>query len=166
MRVRRAVDRPGPVAVAGPRTLAGTDVKRVGGRRRAGPVPFSRSSGAVLHGVPMPGWSGRERTTIGRKKILATATALALTVTGGMSALFLTVGATDAAATPAATTEIVEYVDAAGNPSAAAWAGVTAEPSTASAIGGNPADPATAYAASEEEHEDEDHDELEKDDDD
>ena len=66
-----------------------------------------------------------------RKKILATATALVLTVTGGVSALFLTVGAADTAATPAATTEIVEYADAAGNPIAAASAGVTTEPSTA-----------------------------------
>ena len=111
-----------------------------------------------------------------RKEILATATALALSVTGGVSALFLTVGAADTAATPAATTEIVEYADAAGNPIAAASAGVTTEPSTASAIGGNPADPAPAYAASEEEeeeeedheekHKDENHDEYEEDDDD
>jgi hypothetical protein len=105
-----------------------------------------------------------------RKKILATATALFLTVTGGVSALFLTVGAADTAATPVAATEIVEYVDAAGNPIPAASAGVTSEPSTGAEVGGTPAATAPTYADDEEEedddhreeHEDEDHDEHEE----
>jgi hypothetical protein len=98
-------------------------------------------------------------------KILATAGALVLTVTGGVSALFLTVGATNSPATPAATTEIVEYVDSAGNPLPAADIGVATAPANdANAIGGDgpPGASASAYEEDEEHEDHEEHDEDEE----
>jgi type IV secretory pathway VirB10-like protein len=89
-----------------------------------------------------------------RTKALATAAALALTVTGGVSALFLTVGAGDSPPAATASTEVVEYVDAAGNPLPAAAAGVASTPAA------TPSDaPTYAGEAETEEHEEEEHEE-------
>jgi hypothetical protein len=91
-----------------------------------------------------------------RKKALATAGALVLTASGAVSALFLTVGADNTPTPgPTATTEIVEFVDAAGNPLPAATTGV-ADPQPAA----TPAASSTgSYTDEEEEEHDEGHDE-------
>jgi hypothetical protein len=92
-----------------------------------------------------------------RKKALATAGALVLTASGAVSALFLTVGADNTPTPgPPATTEIVEFVDAAGNPRPAATTGVT-DPQPAA----TPAASSTGSYTDEEEEEehDEDHEE-------
>ena len=108
----------------------------------------------------MPGGSGPERTTMDRKKTMATAAALVLTVTGGVSALFLTVGPGDTATAPTAGTEIVQYVDAAGNRIPAASAGGTSLPSTGAQVDTSPAGTTRAKAQGEDDHDqDQDHDE-------
>ena len=60
---------------------------------------------------------------------LGAAAGLTLTIAGGVSALFLTVGQTDQPAAPSEPAPVViEYVDQAGNPVTAPWAATPAAP--------------------------------------
>ncbi len=102
---------------------------------------------------------------------LGAATAVALTITGGVSALFLTVGQANAAG-PASTDELqpavmVEYVDQYGNPVAPPAMAATANGASPEVIllnaDGTPAAPsAPAQPAPYAEHEEDEHEEYEE----